>query len=183
MDVILQEKIQNLGSLGDTVSVKDGYGRNFLLPQGKALPSTPEYAKIFSERRVELEAKAKALVEAAEDRAKHLDGLRLSSSVRTSQAGKLYGSVGVTEILKLIHDEGQVVERTEVCLPQGAIRDLGVHEIKLQLHPDVSATVIVHLQSEGELSEQEIDMRSQAGLEEAESEEVDQQSAAEPIVE
>lgn len=172
MNIILQEKIQNLGDLGDTVSVRAGYARNFLLPQGKALPATPEFAEVFAARRGELEAKAKTILEAAQARAKKLDGLNLTDSVRTSSTGKLYGSVGVTEIMRLITEAGHDVARPEVCLPKGTLRDLGVHDIKLALHPDVNATIHLELTSEGGLAETEVALREEAGLVEANVDEV-----------
>src|SRR5437016_11291601 len=107
MDVLLLEKVHNLGSLGTKVSVSAGYGRNFLIPQGKAVPATPDNLVKFESLRAELEKKEQAIIEAAKKRAESLDGLALVIQVNASEQGKLYGSVGPTEIANAVRDAGQ----------------------------------------------------------------------------
>ena len=143
MQVILLEKIHNLGDLGDQVRVKAGYGRNYLLPQGKAVPATEKNVAKFEVRRVELEAKAADTLQAAEARAAKLEGLEVVIEAMASEEEKLYGSVGNVEIAEAMDKMGHEVEKREILLPDGPIRQLGEYEIQLQLHGDVSAAIKV----------------------------------------
>ncbi len=141
MDVILLEKIDRLGSLGDVVNVKPGYARNFLLPSGKAKVATPDNIKELEERRAELEAKAAEALAAAETRKEKLDGMEVSITSKAGTEGKLFGSVGTADIADAISAAGVEVEKKEVRMPTGAIRVAGEYDISLHLHTDVDATI------------------------------------------
>ncbi len=141
MEVILLEKVANLGSLGDKVKVKAGYGRNFLLPYGKAVPATEANLKAFEERRAELEKAAAEKHAAAQARAEALEGAAFTISSKAGEEGKLFGSIGVRDIADAITAGGTDVEKSEVRLPEGPIRVTGEYEIELQLHSDVEVTV------------------------------------------
>ncbi|MFL1404139.1 50S ribosomal protein L9 [Marinobacter sp. M1N3S26] len=141
MEVILLEKVANLGSLGDKVKVKAGYGRNFLLPYGKAVAATEENLKAFEERRAELEKAAADKQAAAQSRAEALEGQSFTISSKAGDEGKLFGSIGVRDIADAITAAGTEVEKSEVRLPEGPIRVTGEYEIELQLHTDVTVTV------------------------------------------
>lgn len=143
MEVILLEKIRNLGGLGDTVKVKSGYGRNFLIPEGKAVSATKANKEVFETRRAELESKAQAVLEAAQKRAEELKEFKLTVEALASDEGKLYGSVSTVEIVKALQDQGHKIEKKEVIMPEGAIHECGEFEIGLQLHSDVSVDIIV----------------------------------------
>ncbi len=141
MEVILLEKVANLGSLGDKVNVKAGYGRNFLLPYGKAVPATEANLKAFEERRAELEKAAAEKLSAAQARAEALEGAAFTISSKAGEEGKLFGSIGVRDIADAITTGGTEVEKSEVRLPEGPIRVTGEYEIELQLHSDVEVTI------------------------------------------
>ena len=141
MEVILLEKVENLGSLGDKVKVRPGYGRNYLLPQGKAKPATAENIKLFEERRAELEKAAAEAVAAAEARKAQLEGLTVTINAKAGDEGKLFGSVGTADIAEAITQAGVPVDRQEVRLPEGPLRACGEYEIPLHLHTDVDASV------------------------------------------
>ncbi|WP_449286250.1 50S ribosomal protein L9 [Marinobacter sp. PE14] len=141
MEVILLEKVANLGSLGDKVKVKAGYGRNFLLPYGKAVPATEANLKAFEERRAELEKAAAEKQAAAQARAEALEGAAFTISSKAGEEGKLFGSIGVRDIADAITAGGTEVEKSEVRLPEGPIRVTGEYEIELQLHSDVEVSV------------------------------------------
>jgi large subunit ribosomal protein L9 len=141
MDVILLQKVENLGNLGDKVKVRPGYGRNYLIPKGKAKPATPENIKEFEARRAELERAAAESVAAAESRKAQLEGLEVTIAAKAGEEGKLFGSIGTTDIAEAITAAGVEVDRHEVRLPQGPIRAVGEYEIELHLHTDVDATV------------------------------------------
>ena len=144
MDVILLENVGSLGSLGDKVAVKPGYGRNFLIPQGKAVPATKDNLAKFEARRAELEAAAAEALAAAEKRAAAIEALaRVEISATAGEEGKLFGSVGTRDIADAITAAGQDIDKSEVKLPEGVIRDLGEYQIMLQLHGDVTATIEV----------------------------------------
>ncbi len=148
MEVILLERVQNLGELGDTVRVKPGYGRNFLIPGKKAVPATPENIAMFEAKRAELEkveAEAKA---AAQARADKLEGVAVTLRVNTGAEGKLYGSVGPTEIVDALTAQGAEVEKREVQQPDGPIRMIGEYQVDISLHPDISVTVDVIVASD-----------------------------------
>jgi large subunit ribosomal protein L9 len=145
MDVILLERVRNLGNLGDEVSVKNGYGRNFLIPQGKAVRATAANREVFESRRAELEAQAAAQLKAAQDRAAGLAELAVTIAARASDEGKLFGSVGSREIADAVTEAGQEVSKDEVLLPVGPLRSIGEFTVDLQLHSDVTATVTVNV--------------------------------------
>ena len=143
MNLILLEPLTNLGDLGEEVVVKGGYGRNFLIPQGKAVRVTPENRTMFLERRAELERAAIARLSEAEQRAEGLRGLSVTISAKAGEEGKLYGSVGTRDIAEALTALGAAVEKGEVKLPEGALRNVGEFEIDVQLHTDLSVTVSV----------------------------------------
>ena len=144
MEVILLETISNLGALGDKVNVKAGFGRNYLVPQGKAVPATASNIAEFEARRADLEAAAAATLAAAEMRAEAINALGLISiAANAGEEGKLFGSVGTRDIAEAITAAGCEVDKSEVRLPEGALRDLGEYEIAIQVHGDVFAAVAI----------------------------------------
>lgn len=148
MEVILLEKVENLGNLGDVVRVRPGFGRNFLLPQGKARRATAENIKYFEERRRELEQAAADALQAAQSRAAQLEGLTVSVKAKAGDEGKLFGSVGTSDIADAVTAAGVEISRSEVQLPEGPIRVTGEYEIELNLHADVSVTITVVVEAE-----------------------------------
>ncbi len=144
MEVILLENIGNLGGLGDKVDVKAGYGRNFLIPQGKAVPATRDNLAEFETRRAELEAAAAATLAAAEKRAEALNALQpVAIGANAGEEGKLFGSVGTRDIAEALTAAGCEVDKSEVRLPAGPLRELGEFEVDVQVHGDVTATVVI----------------------------------------
>jgi large subunit ribosomal protein L9 len=141
MEVILLQKIANLGDIGDRVKVKPGFGRNYLLPDGKATLATAENVAKFENRRAELEAKAAADLGNARARAESLKDFRLSITAKAGSEGKLFGSIGTTDIAEACQQAGHAIERAEVRLPGGPIRMVGDHVITLHLHSDVDVEV------------------------------------------
>jgi large subunit ribosomal protein L9 len=141
MNVILLERVQNLGDLGDQVNVKAGYGRNFLIPQGKAVSASKENVARFEERRAELEKAAAEKLAAAEARKTALEALEITIAQQAGDEGKLFGSVGTHDIAEAITAAGTEVSRAEVRLPEGSLRQVGDYEIDIDLHSDVTATV------------------------------------------
>jgi len=142
MQVILLEKVGRLGNIGDQVEVKAGFGRNFLIPQGKAVPATEINVAQFEERRAELEAAAADKLTSAQGRAKLIEQLGdVTIEANASDEGRLFGSVGTREIALAIVAAGQEVDKSEVLLPDGVIRDLGEYDVDLQLHSDIIQTV------------------------------------------
>jgi large subunit ribosomal protein L9 len=148
MEVILLEKIKNLGALGAKVNVKPGYGRNFLIPQGKAVPATEKNVAEFDARRAELEAKAAEGLAAAQARGERASALAVVIAAKAGDEGKLFGSVGTRDIAEAITKLGQPVDKSEVRLPNGVLRTTGDFDVDLQLHPEVSATVKVTVVAE-----------------------------------
>lgn len=142
MDVILLEKVQNLGNLGDKVSVRPGYGRNYLIPQGKAASATPGNLAKFEARRAELEKTAAENLAAAQAREQ---ALRALSSVaimsKAGDEGKLFGSVGTADIAEALAKAGVKVEKHEIRMPNGPLRTLGEHEVAIHLHTDINVAV------------------------------------------
>ena len=143
MELILLEKIQNLGDLGDKVKVKPGYGRNYLMPQGKAVPATEENIARFEARRAELEKAAQERVVAAEGRSAALAGVVVTFTVNASEEGKLYGSVGPREISEALAEMGYEVSKSEVIMGEGPIRNTGEFEVSLHLHADIETGIKV----------------------------------------
>jgi large subunit ribosomal protein L9 len=148
MNIILLERVANLGDLGEEVAVKAGYARNFLIPQGKAARATDENRVVFEARRTELEQAALQLMGEAERRATQLVDASVTIVAKSGEEGKLYGSVGTQDIADALAEQGIEVARSEVRLPEGAIRALGEYEIGVHLHTDVDAVVRVEILSE-----------------------------------
>ncbi len=148
MKVILLEKVAKLGSLGDTVTVKSGYGRNFLVPQRKAVPATEDNIATFGARRVELEKAAAEKLAAAQARAEQLKELELSLAVKAGEDGKLFGSIGTRDLADLISSTGIEASKSEIRLPNGPLRTTGTFEIDLQLHADVKTVLTIHVAAE-----------------------------------
>lgn len=148
MNVILLEKIRNLGELGQEVKVKPGYARNFLLPFGKAVPANEENRSKFEARRAELEKAQADALSAANARAEKLGGATVQIVAKAGDEGKLFGSVGAREIVDALAASGFEADRSEVLLPDGPVKEVGDHEITLALHPEVTATVIVSVVTE-----------------------------------
>ncbi|HEY9531070.1 MAG TPA: 50S ribosomal protein L9 [Burkholderiales bacterium] len=143
MQVILMEKVANLGNLGDVVKVKDGFARNFLIPQGKAKRATPENIKHFETRRTELEkAQNEALVK-AQERAEKLNNLKIALTQKAGADGRLFGSVTNYDIVDALEKHGHEVERSQVRMPQGPLKQVGEFPIEVSLHTDVTATITV----------------------------------------
>ena len=143
MELILLQKVTNLGGLGDKVKVKPGYGRNFLVPQGKAVPATAANLAEFEARRAEYEAKAQSLLSDAEARKGKLEGASVTIYANASSEGKLYGSVGPREIAEAFTKLGMPVEKAEVVMGEGPIRNIGETEVIVHLHADVVTRVKV----------------------------------------
>lgn len=144
MEVILLENIGNLGDLGDKVDVKAGFGRNYLIPQGKAVPATESNVAEFETRRAELEAAAAASLTAAQGRADAIGALGLISiPANAGEEGKLFGSIGTRDIAEALTAAGCEVDKSEVRLPEGALRELGEYEVAIQVHSGVTASVAI----------------------------------------
>ena len=149
MEVILLENINKLGKLGDTVNVKAGFGRNYLIPQGKAVYATEANIAEFEARRAELEAAAASQLSAAEQRAEAINALGLVTiSAVAGDEGKLFGSVGTRDISDAVTALGCEVDKSEVRLPDGPMRELGEYEIAIQVHGDVTAMVAIAVVAE-----------------------------------
>lgn len=148
MQVILLEKIANLGKLGDLVNVKPGYARNYLVPQGKATIATENNIKLFEERRAELEKASEDKLQAAQARGKEVEGKSVQIAERASEEGKLFGSVGVLEVAEAFTAAGFELNKSEVQMPEGPIKDLGEHELTVIIHPEVSFSVTVEVVAE-----------------------------------
>ena len=143
MNVILLERVNNLGDLGDEVSVKPGFARNYLIPNAKAVQANNANREVFKQRRAELEAKANEILGVAKSRAEKIEGHILTIMVKSGEEGRLYGSVGTQDIADALTADGHEVERSEVRLPDGAIRAIGEYDIAVQLHSDVTAGIKV----------------------------------------
>ena len=148
MEIILLQKVANLGNIGDRVKVKAGYGRNFLLPQGKATLATADNVAKFEARRSELEQAAGEELGKAQARATKLQGFKLSLTAKAGGEGKLFGSVGTSDIAEAARKAGFDVERSEVRLPHGPIRQAGEHVVQLHLHTDVTVDLPVTIVAE-----------------------------------
>ena len=143
MEVILLEKIHNLGELGQQVNVKPGYGRNYLIPQKKAVPASPENIKKFEVQRIDLEKREAEKLELAKARAEALSQLTVSVEANADEEGKLFGSVGVVDLAKAMTEAGQEVQKSEIRLPEGPLHNVGEYEVDVQVHSDIVATVKV----------------------------------------
>jgi large subunit ribosomal protein L9 len=149
MQVILMEKVVNLGALGDVVKVKDGYARNFLIPQGKAKRASEKNLKEFEGRRAELEKKANEQLTGAQDRAQRLEGLRIDVTQKAGPDGRLFGSVTNSDIAEGVTKATNIqVKKAEVRMPTGPLKHIGEFPIVLHLHADVEANIVVHVVAE-----------------------------------
>ncbi len=143
MQVILLENVTNLGVLGDRVNVKSGYGRNFLIPQGKAVPATADRIEEFEKRRAELEKKANDVLAAAQKRRDALSQITVSIEQKAGDEGKLFGSIGTVQVAAAVTAQGVSIEKSEVRLPDGPIRQIGDYDVAIHLHSDVDGVVKV----------------------------------------
>ncbi|SHG18132.1 50S ribosomal protein L9 [Vibrio gazogenes] len=149
MQVILLDKIGNLGGLGDTVNVKSGYARNFLIPQGKAVMATKANVEMFEHRRAELEAQVAEQLAAAQSRADKVNALEaVVIASKAGEEGKLFGSIGTRDIADAVTAAGVQVSKSEVRLPEGALRNVGEYDISIQLHSEVFADVKLQVVAE-----------------------------------
>ncbi len=148
MQIILMEKIHNLGQLGDIVKVKDGFARNFLIPQGKAKRATDKAIAEFQQRRAELEAAQGKSLAQAQERATKLDGLMIQITQKAGVDGRLFGSVTNFDIAETLKTQGHDVTKSMVRLPQGPLKQVGDFPITLDLHADVTATITVSVLGE-----------------------------------
>ena len=148
MEVILLQNVANLGNIGDRVKVRSGFGRNFLLPEGKATLATPDNVARFEARRAELEKAAHEQLASAEERAAAMKDFKLSITAKAGTEGKLFGSIGTSDIAEACTQAGFKVERSEVRLPNGPLRMVGEHRVTLHLHADIDVPVSVSIVAE-----------------------------------
>jgi len=148
MQVILMEKVVNLGGLGDVVKVKDGYARNFLIPHGKAKRATQANLKEFETRRADLEKKANEQLASAQERGTKLEGMKIDIAQKAGVDGRLFGSVTNADIAEALGKQGVEVKKAEIRMPTGAIKHIGEFPITIQLHSDVLANITVHVVAE-----------------------------------
>ena len=148
MQVILLEKVANLGELGAVVKVKDGFARNFLIPQGKAKRATPENLKAFEARRAELEKAQNEALDKAKERGGKLEGLTVKITQKAGVDGRLFGSVTNYDIVEALEKLGHEVERSQVRMPQGPLKQVGDYPLQVSLHTDVAATITVSVLGE-----------------------------------
>ena len=148
MQVILMEKVANLGNLGDVVKVKDGFARNYLIPQGKAKRATPENIKHFEGRRAELEKAQNEALAKAQERAAKLENLKIQISQKAGVDGRLFGSVTNYDIVESLKAQGFEVEKSQIRMPNGALKQVGEHPVQIALHTDVIVTVNISVLGE-----------------------------------
>jgi large subunit ribosomal protein L9 len=149
MNIILLDKVANLGNLGDQVNVKAGYARNFLFPKGKAVPATKNNVEVFEQRRAELEAKVASELAAAQARSEKVVALgTITIAAPAGDEGKLFGSIGTRDIADAITTAGVEVAKSEVKLPMGTLREVGEFNVDLQLHSDVTTSITLAIISE-----------------------------------
>ena len=148
MEVILLEKVGKLGNLGDKVAVKSGYGRNYLIPYGKAVSATEQNLADFETRRTELEKAAAEAKASADSRSQGLEGKEIVITAKAGEEGKLFGSVGTKDIADAVSAAGNLVEKREVRMPEGPIRQVGMYDINIQLHTDVMVAVKIIVEAE-----------------------------------
>ncbi len=148
MNVILLDNVENLGNIGDLVKVKPGYGRNYLLPQGKAALATPENMKEIEARRAELEKAAAEELAKAKKRAEVIDGMELVIKANAGAEGKLFGSVGPIDIAEAFSGVQVEVERSEIRMPEGPVQELGEFPVGVHLHPEVNAQIMIRVVGE-----------------------------------
>ncbi len=148
MQIILLEKIRNLGDLGDEVAVKPGFGRNFLIPRGKAVRATPENKAQFEARRAELERQQQDALKRARARGEQVAGATVQIVRKAGDEGKLFGSVGTSDIAEALVAAGFEIAKSEIQLPNGPLKEIGDHELQVSLHSEVSVTIIVSVVGE-----------------------------------
>ena len=148
MQVILMEKVVNLGGLGDVVKVKDGFARNYLIPQGKAKRATQKNLKEFEDRRVDLEKKANEALASSQERGAKLEGMKIDIAQKAGVDGRLFGSVTNADIAEALGKQGVEVKKAEIRMPQGPLKHLGEFPLVIQLHSDVLANITVHVVAE-----------------------------------
>jgi len=148
MQVILMEKVVNLGGLGDVVKVKDGYARNFLIPHGKAKRATQANLKEFEARRADLEKKANEQLASAQERGTKLEGMKIDIAQKAGVDGRLFGSVTNADIAEALGKQGVEVKKAEIRMPAGPLKHIGEFPITIQLHSDVLANITVHVVAE-----------------------------------
>lgn len=148
MELILLERVKNLGDLGDVVKVKSGYGRNFLLPAGKALTATAANKEVFETRKAELMKKSAESLNAAKLRAEKVGGKKVTVKALAADEGKLYGSVGPAEIARAAEAAGYDIEKSEIDLPEGPIRVIGTYTVAVRLHSEVETSLEVVVEEE-----------------------------------
>ena len=178
MDVILLQKIRNLGDLGDTVSIRSGYGRNYLFPRNMALPATKANLAVFEERRAELQAASKDREDQAKGRADKLRGQSFVIPMRASDEGKLFGSVGPLEIAHAVVAEGHELAAREITLTEGTIRQVGYYVAELNLHADVTCDIEIVVAQQTDMG---INMPSRAGGVDENAETETEDNAAEAV--
>jgi large subunit ribosomal protein L9 len=148
MQIILMEKVVNLGGLGDVVKVKDGFARNFLIPQGKAKRATQKNLKEFEDRRVDLEKKANEALASSQERGAKLEGMKIDIAQKPGVDGRLFGSVTNADIAEALGKQGVEVKKAEIRMPQGPLKHIGEFPLVIQLHSDVLANITVHVVAE-----------------------------------
>jgi len=148
MQVILLERVQNLGELGDSVKVKPGYARNYLIPRGRAVIATPENVAEFEARRAQLERQEAEALAAVQARADALEGAEVTLARKTGEEGKLFGSVGPQDVAEALTQAGMPVARDEMRLPNDTLRQVGDHQVGVHLYADVEASITVHVVAE-----------------------------------
>jgi large subunit ribosomal protein L9 len=148
MDVILLQKVANLGNIGDRVKVRSGYGRNFLLPKGRATVATPDNVARFEARRDELEKSAREQLSSAEERGTALKDYKLTITAKAGTEGKLFGSIGTSDVAEALTKAGFKIERSEVRMPNGPLRMVGDHSVGLHLHADIDVPLAVLIVAE-----------------------------------
>jgi large subunit ribosomal protein L9 len=148
MQIILMEKVVNLGALGDVVKVKDGFARNYLIPQGKARRATTANLKEFENRRTELEKKANETLVSAQERAAKLEGQKIDISQKAGPDGRLFGSVTTSDIAEALTKGGIETKKAEIRMPAGPLKHIGEFPIVVHLHADVEANITVHVVAE-----------------------------------
>lgn len=148
MEIILLEKIRNLGALGEVVNVKAGFARNYLLPQGKAVSATADNKARFEAERAELEKRQQGQLAAAQARAEKLAGMTVQIARKIGDEGKLFGSVTLKDVVDAMKASGVELSKSEVHLPEGPLKEIGDHKIQVTLHPEVNLTVTVSVVAE-----------------------------------
>ena len=148
MEVILLQRVENLGNLGDRVTVKPGYGRNYLIPKGKATEATPKNLARFEARRAELEAMAAETLVDAQTRYEQMDGLVVTLSAKAGSEGRLFGSVGAANIAEAVSTAGIELQKHEVRMADGPLRQVGEYDVAIQLHSDVKTQIRVNVVAE-----------------------------------